>query len=184
MNRIAVVVLSLLTLEAPVAAGQADTTRAIVDSNRVTVSDTIRVWSVRMDIKGKRGVVSRIDADSLGFMAPAGFRQLPREYLGDLASVERIDVLRGRNRSLKRAVGSTALGAVLGGVGGGLIGVGLGTLTYELTMRHNDNDSGWDNRALMQVFGAIIFGTAGAAGGALGGLVDGSRSHETWRRVK
>jgi hypothetical protein len=185
MNKVALVVLSLMILDASVAAGQADTTRATVDSNRISVSDTIRVWSVRMDIKGKRGVVSRIDADTLGFMAPAGFRQLPREYIADLASVERLDVLRGRHRSLGRAAGSTVLGAVLGGGGGALIGVGLGTLTYELTKgQYEDNESGWDNRALMQIFGVMIFGTAGAVGGALGGLVHGARAHETWRRVK
>ena len=185
MNRIPLVVLSLMMLGATLAAGQTDTTRAIVDSNRISVSDTIRVWSRSMDVKGKRGVVSRIDVDTLGFIAPAGFRQLRREYLGDLASVERIDVLNGRHRSFKRAAGSTVLGAVLGGVGGGLIGLGLGTLTYELTKSQYENDeSGWDNRALMQFFGAALFGTVGAAGGALGGLVDGSRSRETWRRVK
>jgi hypothetical protein len=184
MNKVALVVLSLMILDASVAAGQADTTRATVDSNRISVSDTIRVWSVRMDIKGKRGVVSRIDADSLGFIAPAGFRQLPREYIGDLASVERIDLLQGRHRSLKRAAGSTVLGAVLGGVGGGLIGFGLGTLTYELVKGQYDDDSGWDNRVMMQFYGAAIFGTAGAAGGALGGIVDGSRSRETWRRIR
>jgi hypothetical protein len=185
MNRIALVLLSSMMLDATLAPGQADAARAAVDSTRISLHDTVRVWSARMDVKGKRGVVSRIDADSLGFIAPAGFRQLPREYTGDLASVERIDLLQGRHRSLKRAAGSTVLGAVLGGVGGGLIGIALGTLTYELTKSQHENDeSEWANRAFMQFFGAAIFGTAGAAGGALGGLVDGSRSHETWRRVK
>jgi hypothetical protein len=185
MTRVAMVVLSLTLLDATLAAGQADTARATVESTRISISDTIRVWSARMHIKGKRGIVSRIDADSLGFLAPAGFRQLPREYIGDLASVERIDLLQGRNRSLNRALESTVLGAVLGAIGGSLIGVGLGTLTYELALKHQVNeDSRRDSRRVTQFFGAILFGTAGAAGGALGGLVDGSRSHETWRRIR
>jgi hypothetical protein len=185
MNRVALAALSLMMLGASVAAGQADTTRVPVDSNRILTNDTIRVWSAQMAFKGKRGIVSRIDVDSLGFIAPAGFRQLPHEYIGELTAIERIDVLRGRHRSLGRAAGSTVLGAVLGAVGGGLLGVGLGTLTYEFTKsQYENNESGFDNRGLMQIFGVMIFGTAGAAGGALGGLVHGARPHETWRRMK
>jgi hypothetical protein len=184
MRSLTVFVTAFALMSAP-AKGQVETPRASADSVSLSVSDTVRVWSHKLNLKSKRGVVSRVADDSLAFMAPAGFRQVPREFVGDLASIDRIDVLEGRHRSAGRAGAKMLLGGAIGAVGGALIGTGIGTILYEMNKSADyNNESGWDNRGAMQFFGAAIFGTAGAAAGALGGLVDGARAHEKWRRVR
>jgi hypothetical protein len=185
MKRMVVVVAALVSVHASDSLGQVDTVRALPDSAPVSVSDTVRVWSAKLKVKGTRGVVSRVDADSLAFIAPAGFRKIPREYVGDMASIDRVDLLSGRHRSFGRVTGQAVLGGVLGAGVGALIGTGLGALLYEMNKeQYADNEGNWDNRGMYRFFGAIIFGTAGAAGGAIGGAIDGARSRETWRRVR
>ena len=185
MNRAMLVAIPLLAATAVRAAAQADTITAASGSLRLAPIDTVRVWSQKLKVKGARGVVARVDADSLAFIAPAGFRKIPREYAADVASIERVDVLVGRHRSFKSAGGKMLFGGVVGAVGGALIGTALGTVVYEANKARYESDEGnWDERGMLQFFGAVIFGTAGAAGGAIGGAIDGARSRETWRRVR
>src|SRR3954468_20801857 len=90
----------LILLDAGVLAAQSRETAT--DTVRLKVSDTVRVWSSQLKLKGKRGIVSRVRPDSLAFVAPSGFRQLPKEFAADLPSLDRVDVLAGRTHSMSR----------------------------------------------------------------------------------
>ena len=176
----------LLVATAALAGAQSDTVRVNPDSGALSVNDTVRVWSQKLKVKAKRGVISRIPQDSVAFTAPSGFRKLPREFVGDIASIDRIDVLEGRRRSLPRAGGKMLLGGLVGAAGGVLIGRGVGFVAARTVFRgYQDSDGeSWDLQGALQWYGSAIFGLAGAATGAFGGLIDGARSYESWRRVR
>src|SRR4051812_436387 len=156
-----IALLVALLMNAAPAKAQSDTSSMTRDSARLNVRDTVRVWSSTLKFRGKRGVVSRVESDSLAFIAPAGFRKLPHEFVGDLKSIDRIDVLAGRKRWMGRGGGKLLLGGVIGAAGGALIGTGLGEIFYQMNKDKYQNDNGWDNRALAHFFGAVIFGVAG-----------------------
>jgi hypothetical protein len=178
-----IVITLAIALNAPILPGQSDSTTAQRDSAQIKVSDTVRVWAPAMKLNGRRGVVSRLPSDSLAFIAPSGFRQTSREFTAAYASINRIDLLVGRKRSVGRAGGQMLLSGALGAIGGGLIGVGLGTLLYE-SNKDRYQGSEFDSRAMAQLIVGTVGFTIGGAGGLISGAIVGARPHEQWQRVR
>ncbi len=175
----AAILLAGVTLAPCVGGAQSE----LQDSSWIRANDTVRVWSRAIKVKGTRGVITRATIDTLSFVAPAGFRKIPREYVANVASIERIDVLDGRKRSPWRVLGQMALGGVLGATAGGLVGYGVGNLVYEAN-RDAHEDSDWDSRGLAQFIFVSVGVSVGGAVGIVGGGIDGMRAREQWRRIK
>lgn len=178
--RFSLITITGLTLVPALVGAQA----APPDSTWVRPSDTVRVWSKTLKVSGARGVVTRAAVDTLTFVAPAGFRKIPREYVGELATIQRLDVLQGRRRgSGWRVLGHMGLGGVIGALTGGLVGVGAGTLLHDVNKANYDN-SRTDNRAVAQLMLGALGAGVGATVGVVAGGIDGARAREQWRRVR
>jgi hypothetical protein len=125
-----------------------------------------------------------VPSDSLAFVAPAGFRKLPREFVADLGSIDRVDILAGHEHSLARAGRTMLLDGVLGALAGGFIGNRLGSFLGGMITQRNPDSEAITGRELYGFLGTWIVGSIGAVAGALGGGIDGARSHEKWQRVR
>lgn len=132
--------------------------------------DTIKVWAVGPSLNGRQGLLASFRADTLtlGAMPNAGSgAQVAVPY----RSLRRVDVVRGRGRSVIR----TIFGGVLGGAAGMAIGIPAGV------MADCDGSCGGDGDGIR---GAIVGMFAGAVvGGTVGGAI-GARKRTRWVAVR
>ena len=162
----------------PILAGPLSAQRT--DSVAIRESDTVRVWSRPLNLKDARGVVSRVALDSVAFFMTSGWRGHPRTVVSDLPSLDRVDVLVGRQRSPGFMTTEAVVGGVVGAATGAAVAYGVLRLIYARYATAEDGPLTRDDIRIYVRPGAQI----GGGLGLIAGLIDGLGPREIWRRVR
>jgi hypothetical protein len=165
MNRLSAIT-GLLCLGASAALGQGRETLATLRGG-----DTVKVWAVGPRLNGELGAFGGFASDTLVLQSsfePSAVARARVPY----ASLRRVDVVRGKHRSVPR----TVAGVVLGAAGGMLLGFIVGPAVECGGTCSDDGD--WAGLG-----GALAGGAVGIVAGGITGGVIGARPRTNWESV-
>ena len=144
----------------------AEPPRVVEVSPTLVAGDTLRVWSTGARLDGVIATFARVNVTDLVLQGQAPNPNTPpREWAVALSNVDRVDVLRRRNRSAGRVV----VGVLLGAAVGAAIGAPLGPIIECGGACDKEGD-------LQPMVGHGLGAAIGAPIGALiGGVIAGTR---------
>jgi hypothetical protein len=167
------VVIAVLALLATAVPGAIARAQAAPESwQTLRGGDTVRVWATRPPLSRTVAQLSRLASDTLALADVPGRRSLRTELAVPLESVTRLEVQRGRTRSVGWTVGGVLIGLAAGTIVGAYGGVAL-----------ECGGSCSDQGDLAGILGFVVGGAVGGlAGGIIGGVI-GAQRRTRWYPV-